>query len=169
MLAESDRPAASAPRPPLKAIGLAWLGAVLAISTLALASSETGWAMILGSFGASCTLLFAYPDGPFSQPRNVVLGHLFSSFVGLVLVKTLGPSWWAMGLAVGTAVAVMMATRTVHPPAGSNPVIIFLADPGWTFLIFPTAAGAVALMIGATFYNRLARRQAKPLIGATGT
>jgi hypothetical protein len=24
----------------------------------------------------------------------------------------------------------MMATRTTHPPAGSNPVIVFLAQPG---------------------------------------
>ena len=33
-----------------------------------------------------------------------------------------------MAMAVGTAIALMMLTRTVHPPAGSNPVIVFLGQ-----------------------------------------
>jgi CBS-domain-containing membrane protein len=28
---------------------------------------------LLGSFGASCVLLFGYPDAPCAQPANVVL------------------------------------------------------------------------------------------------
>ncbi len=38
-----------------------------------------------------------------------------------------------MALAVGTALGVMLFSRTVHPPAGSNPVIIFLTQPDWQF------------------------------------
>ena len=55
-------------------------------------------------------------------------------------------------MAVGTAIALMMLTRTVHPPAGSNPVIVFLGQPGWGFLLFPTLIGAlvvVAVALGA--------------------
>jgi hypothetical protein len=33
-------------------------------------------------------------------------------------------------------------TRTVHPPAASNPVIVFLAHSGWGFLLFPVVMGA---------------------------
>jgi CBS-domain-containing membrane protein len=74
---------------------------------------------VLGSFGASCVLLFGYPDNPFSQPRNVIGGHFLTSLTGLCFLSVLGASWWSMALALATAVALMQLTRTVHPPAGS--------------------------------------------------
>lgn len=149
-------------RAPARAIALAWLGGVLAISAVALAGQQWALSLILGSFGASCVLVFGFPDVPFSQPRNVVLGHFLSSLIGLLFLQWAGPHWWAMALAVGTAIAVMMWTRTVHPPAGSNPVIIFLAQPGWGFLWFPTLAGAVVLVLVALLYNNLTRRTRYP-------
>ena len=136
-------------RPPLRAIALAWLGGALAIATVALAGQQWALSLILGSFGASCVRVFGFPDVPFSQPRNVVVGHFLSSLIGLVFLQWAGPHWWAMALAVGTAIAVMMWTRTVHPPAGSNPVIIFLSQPTWDFLWFPTLTGAVVLVMVA--------------------
>ncbi|BEU96072.1 HPP family protein [Acidovorax sp. DW039] len=154
--------AALPPRPPLRAIALAGLGGVLAIATVALAGQQWALSLILGSFGASCVLVFGFPDVPFSQPRNVVAGHFLSSLTGLAFLQCAGPHWWAMALAVGTAIALMMWTRTVHPPAGSNPVIIFLAQPGWGFLWFPTLAGAVVLVLVALLYNNLTRQARYP-------
>lgn len=80
------------PRPALKAIALAWLGGVLAIATVAYLTDILPVALVLGSFGASCVLVFGYPDVPFSQPRNVVFGHLISSLVGLVFVFSAAPT-----------------------------------------------------------------------------
>ncbi|NQD92407.1 HPP family protein, partial [Pseudomonas sp. CrR25] len=126
------------PRPTLKQAALAWLGGVVAIACVANAGDLLSISLLLGSFGASCVLVFGFPDLPFSQPRNVLFGHLLSSLVGLAFLHGIGPQWWALALAVGSAIALMMLTRSVHPPAGSNPVIIFLAQPGWDFLLFPT-------------------------------
>ncbi|MGD9888499.1 MAG: HPP family protein [Halothiobacillaceae bacterium] len=112
---------------------------------------------MLGSFGASCVLVFGYPDVPFSQPRNVVAGHVISSLVGLVFLTAFGSHWWAVALAVGTAIALMMLTRTVHPPAGSNPVIVFLIQPAWGFLLFSTLVGALVLVAVALVYNNATR------------
>jgi CBS-domain-containing membrane protein len=136
---------------------LAWLGGVVAIAAVATLSNMLSAALVLGSFGASCVLIFGYPDVPFSQPRNIVAGHVLSTAVGLVFLQTLGPAPWALALAAGTAIALMMATRTVHPPAGSNPVIVFLAQPGWGFLVFPTLAGALVLVLVALVYNNAVR------------
>ena len=58
-----------------------------------------------------------------------------------------------MAMAVGTAIALMMLTRTVHPPAGSNPVIVFLGQPGWGFLLFPTLIGALVVVAVALVHN----------------
>ena len=145
-----------------KAIALAWLGGFLAIATVAALTDALSVALVLGSFGASCVLVFGYPDVPFSQPRNVIAGHFISSLVGLACLTFFGPHWWAVAIAVGTAIALMMLTRTVHPPAGSNPVIVFLMQPTWEFLIFPTLIGALILVAVALVYNNVTREGKYP-------
>lgn len=65
-------------------------------------------------------------------------------------------------MAVGTAIALMMLTRTVHPPAGSNPVIVFLGQPGWGFLLFPTLIGALVVVAVALVYNNTTRTERYP-------
>lgn len=145
------------PKPTNKAVALAWLGGFLAIAAVAALADSLSIPLVLGSFGASCVLIFGYPDVPFSQPRNVIAGHVISSLVGLVFLTVFGPQWWAVALAVGTAIALMMLTRTVHPPAGSNPVIVFLIQPAWEFLLFPTLVGALVLVAVALVYNNATR------------
>lgn len=149
--------AALPPLAPWKQIFLAWLGGCIAIASIALLAGTLDIILILGSFGASCVLIFGYPDVPFSQPRNVIAGHLLSSFIGLAFLTVLGPHWWSLALAVGTAIALMMATRTVHPPAGSNPVIVFLTKPAWGFLLYPTLFGAIILVLVALVYLNATR------------
>ncbi|HEY1084716.1 MAG TPA: HPP family protein [Prosthecobacter sp.] len=150
------------PRPSARNIALAFAGGFLAIAVIALLAQGLHVALVLGSFGASCVLVFGYPDVPFSQPRNVILGHLFSTLVGLVFVHLAGPHWWSVSLAVGSAIALMMATRTVHPPAGSNPVIVFLMQPDWMFAIFPTLTGSLLLVLTALLFHNLTRRASWP-------
>lgn len=149
--------AAVPPLAPARQIALAWLGGFLAIGSIALSADLLSASLLLGSFGASCVLVFGYPDLPFSQPRNVLLGHVLSSLVGLLCLHLLGPSVWSLAIAAGSAIALMMLTRSVHPPAGSNPVIIFLTLPGWDFLLFPTLSGALILVLVALLYNNATR------------
>jgi CBS-domain-containing membrane protein len=143
------------PRPSISYIATAWLGSSLAIAFVAVLGQQAGQPLILGSFGASCVLLFGFPDAVFSQPRNLIIGHILCSLIGLCFLKFVGPEWWSMALAVGTALAAMLSTRTVHPPAGSNPVIIFLTQPDWQFLLFPTLAGVVGLFFVARLFQRI--------------
>jgi CBS-domain-containing membrane protein len=145
-----------------KAIALAWAGGVIAIAAIAFSAQTIGMPLMLGSFGATCVLVFGFPDVPFSQPRNIFFGHTLASLIGLSFLWLFGPVWWAMGLAAGTAIAAMMLTRTVHPPAGSNPVIVFLAHPTWNFLFFPTALGAAVIIVIALVYNNSVREEQYP-------
>ena len=145
-----------------QAILLAWIGGFLAISSVTLLSNTFSTALVLGSFGASCVLIFGFLDVPFSQPRNILGGHFLSSLIGLICLTLFGATWWSVAIAVGTAIAVMMLTRTTHPPAGSNPVIIYLSKPAWSFLLFPTAFGAIVLILVALLYNNLSRESRYP-------
>lgn len=93
------------PRPAGKAVTLAFVGGFLAIAIIALLAQSLHVALVLGSFGASCVLVFGHPDVPFSQPRNVIVGHVLSTVIGLAFVHFCGPHWWSVALAVGSAIA----------------------------------------------------------------
>jgi CBS-domain-containing membrane protein len=150
------------PYPSARAVAFAGAGGFIAAALLAVAGGGLGVALLLGSFGASCVLLFGYPEVPFAQPANVVFGHVICALIGLVFLKLCGAHPWSLGLAVGLSIAAMMATRTVHPPAGSNPVIVFLGQPGWIFMLFPVLCGALLLVIIALAYNRYVRKAVYP-------
>jgi CBS-domain-containing membrane protein len=152
-------------RPPhlgSRAILFGGIGGFLGIGALALLGAGLDVTLLLGSFGASCVLLFGYPDAPFAQPANVVGGHLLCTVIGIAALQLLGAHLWVLALAVGLSTALMMATRTVHPPAGSNPVIVFLAHSGWKFLFFPVLSGALLLVLVAWAYNNATRKTRYP-------
>jgi len=150
------------PYPKLPIVLLAGLGGAIAIAVLALLGAGLGVTLLLGSFGASCVLLFGYPEAPFAQPANVIGGHLICTSIGLALLYGCGAHAWSLALAVGLSLAAMMATRTTHPPAGSNPVIVFLAQPAWSFIFFPVLSGAVLLVLVALVYNNVVRKERYP-------
>ncbi len=144
-------------------IAFSWMGGFIAITCLAMLGIFSQHLLLMGSFGASCFILFALPNTPFAQPRNVIGGHFISSLVGLIFFHLLGPDWWSMALALATCVACMQLFRVSHPPAGSNPIIVFLSAPQWDFLLTPTLLGACTLVIVALFYNNLPKQQTYPL------
>ena len=156
------------PRAKGKPVAIAALGAFIAVATVALGSHAPHNLLIMGSFGGTCVLLFGFPDSPFAQPRNVILGHTAAYSIGLVVTKLLGGHWWSLGLALALSVAVMMLFGIVHPPAGANPVIIYLSfhytkvDPGWHSILFPALLGSSALVAVALIYNNLTRDEAYP-------
>lgn len=141
--------------PALGEMALAGGGVFVGLSSVALLAVLSGQPWLLGSFGASCVLLFGFPNVPFSQPRNVIGGHVLCAAVGLLFLWLFGFSWWALAAAGAVATMLMLATQTVHPPAGSNPVIVFLSDPGWFFLLLPTLFGVLALVFLAKIHARL--------------
>lgn len=145
-------------RPAAKEIAATALCAAAVVGGLTVLTSALETALLLGTFAASSLLVFAYPDSPFAQPRNVLLGHLIGSACGLAAIQSLAGCWWAPAAAVGAAIALMKLTRTVHPPACSNPLIVCaLNQAGWGFLLFPTLTGAGLIVLVALFYHNLRR------------
>jgi CBS-domain-containing membrane protein len=145
--------ASEVPHRSLKEILVASGGVCLAILCVGWLAASSSTVLVLGSFGSSCVLLFGYPHAAFSQPRNFMAGHFLSSLIGLIFLHVVGPQWWAMALATGMATAAMMVTRTLHPPAGSNPVIVYLLHSDWMFLWFPTLAGAAVVQVVAVLFH----------------
>ena len=74
----------------------------------------------------------------------------------------LSAHWWSMALALSATIGLMLMTRTVHPPAGSNPLIIMLTLPHWDFLFVPTLLGAMLLVLIALVLNNLDKAKSYP-------
>lgn len=145
------------PAAPLTRSLLAGLGAVLAVGLVGGLSLQVGTPLLMAPFGASCVLLFSVPGSPLSQPMHVVGGHLLSTLVALTLRLALPNEWWAVALAVGLAIALMAAFRVTHPPAGADPIVVFAADPGFSYLLTPVLAGSVSMVLIAVLYHRLTK------------
>jgi len=132
---------------------VAGAGAAVVIGGLAKLQSE-GLPLLLGSFGASLVIMLGFPDSGFSKPGRVIGAHVLGAVLGLLALHGLGDHWWAEALAVGACIALMLGLRLVHPPAGSNPLIIFAIKAKWSFLLYPTLAGSVTLVLMAAAWRR---------------
>ena len=157
--------------PPL----LGGIGAGVTIGILAyitfqstLAGSVYGlW--LAASFGSSVVVVFGYPENEFSQPKNVLLGHLLCALVGIIFVTLFNITqdrsifFIAIGLAVGISVMLMMAFKITHPPAGGNTIVVMLTQDSFQFLVFPIMAGAITIIIGGVIYNRFILKKNYPL------
>ena len=143
------------PAPSIRNVFLAGLGGLLAIGSVGAYSAYAHTPLIMAPFGASCVLLFSLPGSPLSQPANVIGGHFISTLCGMVLRFLFPNEWWAAALGVGLAIALMSALRVTHPPAGADPLVVFTADPDFSFLVFPVLSGASALVAVATLFHRV--------------
>lgn len=151
------------PRAGLVQVGASWLGGLTAIAVIAGLGQWTGHPWLMAPFGASAVIVFGLPEAPLAQPRNVIGGHVLSALVGLVFAHWLGVSWWSMALAVATAIALMQLTRTVHPPAGANPLVVMMGAAPWSFLLSPVLLGAVTMVLIALVCNNVLAGRRYPL------
>ena len=137
---------------------LAGVGAGLTIFALLMLHDATRLAWLIPSFGASCALVFGVPDSPFARPVSVIGGHLVSSSVGLAAMALLGHGPLAMAVGVGCAIAAMMASRTMHPPAGGDPLIVIATSAAPMFLLTPVLVGTVAISLAGLVFRLVRRR-----------
>tara|TARA_B100001063_G_scaffold235381_1_gene253876 strand:+ start:2247 stop:2705 length:459 start_codon:yes stop_codon:yes gene_type:complete len=113
---------------------------------------------LIPPFGASLVLVMAVHESPLASPRNVFFGHVLSASSGVLMFYFLGNSALSIALGLGFAISLMMLTKTVHPPAGANPVIAVLGAKTFEFVIMPVAIGASFIVIFALLYNKIWKR-----------
>ena len=131
----------------------------MCISALAyLNSLDESNLWLIPPFGASMVLVMAAHQSPLAHPKNVLFGHILSALSGVFVYSIMGFSFFSVGLAVGLAIFLMMTTKTVHPPAGANPIIAVLGAKGISFVLMPVAVGASFIVLFAIIYNRLLKR-----------
>lgn len=134
----------------------AGIAAAVAIGILAYADvAQKQMILVMAPFGASAVLVFGVPDSPLAQPKNVILGHLLTAFVGIVFTQYIGVNPMTMAIATGLGITGMLSTNTTHPPAGANPMLIMMAGQGWSFLITPVLVGSMAIVAVGMVHKKL--------------
>lgn len=139
---------------------LSAIGAIICISMLAFLNSfneDNLW--LIPPLGASMVLVMAVHESPLAHPKNIFFGHVLSALSGVIIYMLLGFSFLSVGIAVGLAIFLMMATNTVHPPAGANPIIAVFGAKSMGFIIMPVALGASFIILFAIIYNALLKRK----------
>jgi CBS-domain-containing membrane protein len=150
----------------------ALIGAVIGIciceylSTLYFQPGEM--TLVIGPVGASAVLVYGAIRSPFSQPRNLVGGHVVSGLVGVACYQLFGGTlWMAAALAVSISLAAMMVTKTMHPPGGATALIAVIGGPkvhalGFLYPFVPAGLGALILLAVALLVNNLSRNRKYP-------
>ncbi|PCI28803.1 MAG: HPP family protein [SAR324 cluster bacterium] len=162
----------SPPRVNLSEIAWSWVGGFLGIITVSYINYNilegTDLILMIGSFGASAVLIYGAIKSPLAQPRNLIGGHVISAIIGVTCYQIF-PDQVALAssLAVATAIAMMHATKTLHPPGGATSLIAVIGSTkihslGYLYALMPVGLGALVMLIVALLVNNIPKSRRYP-------
>lgn len=139
----------------LTEVGWSAAGAAVGIALALWLLAHSDSPFLLASLGGSTVFLFALGHTEPAQPRALFGGHLGGAFIGIACYQLFGDALWVCVLAVVLTMIYMITTRTIHPPAGANPLFMVHHHAGFAALFNPVAAGILALFLVAAFWSRI--------------
>lgn len=126
------------------------------------------YVFLIGSFGASCVLVYGVIQSPLAQPRNLIGGHVISAIIGVSMQKLLPDMiWLSAPLAVSLSIVFMQITKTLHPPGGATALIAVTGSPqikalGYEYVLNPVLSGAAILLVTALVFNNMTKNRQYP-------
>jgi CBS domain-containing membrane protein len=123
---------------------------------------------LIGSFGASSVLVYGIIQSPFSQPRNLIGGHVISAIIGVTIQKLVPDIVWISApLAVSLSIIFMQITKTLHPPGGATALIAVtgsaqIKDLGYMYVLSPVLDGVLILFVTALIFNNMTSSRTYP-------
>ena len=131
------------------------LGAALGLGLVLLFADPPTAPLFLASIGGSAVFLFGLTRAPAAQPRALFGGHMGGALMGIICFQLLGDAVWVYVLALVLTLVFMLATKTVHPPAGANPLIMLHAHAPLVAIWQPVFVGVAILALVAAVWSRL--------------
>lgn len=149
-----------------------FLGAFFGIGLIALLQSQYLFKQenifLIGSFGASCVLIYGAIQSPLAQPRNLVGGHVISALIGVTVFKIVPDIiWLSAPLAVAFSIVAMQYTKTLHPPGGATALIAVsstgkIPELGYWYVLSPVLSGCLILLLVALIFNNMTKHRSYP-------
>ncbi len=131
------------------------LGAAVGISAALWFVAPPVSPFLLASLGGSTVFLFGLTRVPAAQPRALFGGHLGAALMGIICYQCFGDALWVYMLAMVLTLGYMLLTRTVHPPAGANPLIMVAGHAGFSALWHTVFIGVAAMAAAAFLWSRV--------------
>ncbi len=144
-------------------LGWSVVGASIAIAIALWFVADGHSPFLLASLGGSMLFLFALTESEAAQPRALFGGHLGGALIGILAFRSFGDALWVMVLAVVLTMVFMVLTRTIHPPAGANPLLMVQNHAGVGILIKPVLLGVGLLFITAMIWSRIRPGKSYPV------
>ncbi|CAM1353454.1 HPP family protein [Tenacibaculum insulae] len=123
---------------------------------------------LIGSFGATCVLVYGAIQSPLAQPRNLIGGHVLSAIIGVTIAKFLPDIIWITApLAVSVSIILMQYTKTLHPPGGATALIAIIGtekikELGYMYVFSPVLSGVLILFVVALITNNMTKNRSYP-------
>jgi CBS-domain-containing membrane protein len=142
------------------------LGIIAFIQSIYFSDSDN--LFLIGSFGATCVLIYAVIQSPLAQPRNLIGGHVVSALIGVTVFQLLPDILWLTApLAVSLSIVGMQYTKTLHPPGGATALIAVSGSEkikalGYFYVIFPVLTGVIILLLVALVVNNMTSQRKYP-------
>src|SRR5260370_10945674 len=111
-------------RTKLLAIFAGAAGGAVAIAGMEAFSARAVFPLVAIPFATSIVIVLGSPKAEPAQPRALIGGHLVSTFVGLLIVKLLGPAPWAAALAAGCVLGAMHMCGTLSPSGPMRTLVV---------------------------------------------
>ena len=143
---------------------LAGIFSTITIGFLTVLTYKTSYGIFLiASFGSTMVLLYGYPESPFAQPKNIILGHFLTAFIGIIFLNFVPlPIFLNIPLAVGFGVMFMILFKVTHPPAGGNPIIVIIGSVSFDYLLTPVLIGSIIVVMFGIIINKFLFKKEYP-------
>ncbi len=143
---------------------LAGIFSIITIGILTILTYKTSYGIFLiASFGSTMVLLYGYPESPFAQPKNIILGHFLTALIGVIFLNFIPlPIFINIPLAVGFGVMFMILFKVTHPPAGGNPIIVIIGSVSFDYLLTPVLIGSIIVVMFGVIINKFLFKKEYP-------
>jgi len=143
---------------------LAGIFSIITIGVLTVLTYKTSYGIFLiASFGSTMVLLYGYPESPFAQPKNIILGHFLTALIGIIFLNFVPlPIFLNIPVAVGFGVMFMILLKVTHPPAGGNPIIVIIGSVSFDYLLTPVLIGSIIVVMFGVIINKFLFKKEYP-------
>ena len=143
---------------------LAGIFSTITIGVLTVLTYKTSYGIFLiASFGSTMVLLYGYPESPFAQPKNIILGHFLTALIGIIFLNFVPlPIFLNIPVAVGFGVMFMILLKVTHPPAGGNPIIVIIGSVSFDYLLTPVLVGSIIVVMFGVIINKFLFKKEYP-------
>jgi len=148
-----------------KNLDMIWstVGATIAITLALLLVGGRDSPFLLFSLGGSTVFLFVLTETEAAQPRALIGGHIGGALIGILCCQIFGDALWVSVAAVVLTMMYMVVTKTIHPPAGANPLIMVHHHAGFLSVVSHVGVGVLTLFLVAMLWSRIRPGKKYPL------